>query len=317
MGKLKLGIMMSMILSSTAFASFVSASDELWDFENGKYPYWDALYDNADMAIDTEENGNRYLTLSYNGAAHRDREYYDVKVADVSTSYTLQADYDIMYPEVATEKNGEIQFKNRTGPGTSETTMAARFGKHTNYFRTQNVNNVMTAVKGTDGKTLVIEPGHWYSVKLIVDFVKCKQSVYIFDRDTQELLSYSEPTATINNANKINMVTFSSGTEMCLDNVRVYESDWIGAQIYGSPYISSATKNKYYMLGKNQYGFTMLPEGDVTWSLETPRRGVSVDSPTGRIIVGSAPEPGPVILKAEKTSDDISETAKFIVYISK
>lgn len=43
-----------------------------------------------------------------------------------------------------------------------------------------------------------------------------------------------------------------------------------------------------------------MPEGETSWTLETPRAGVSVDSGTARIIVGSQPEPGPVILKAEK-----------------
>lgn len=46
----------------------------------------------------------------------------------------------------------------------------------------------------------------------------------MFDRDTKELLSYSEYSATISGNKNVNMITFSSGTDMCLDNVRIYNT---------------------------------------------------------------------------------------------
>ena len=116
----------------------------------------------------------------------------------------------------------------------------------------------------------------------------------------------------------MNMITFSSGTDMCLDNVRIYNTSCEKGYIYGSPYISSATKNKYYLLGQSSDGsFTAMPEGETSWTLETPRAGVSVDSGTARIIVGSQPEPGPVILKAEKTTKDGTISERYIVNVSK
>lgn len=319
MKKLKAIIIFSAIVAALVciYSATALTEVEIWDFENGNLPEWDALYNNAIMSVVKEGNENKYLNLEC-GYSNRDRNYFDVKIKDISqTTGFLQTDYDVMYPETDAEKDGEIQFKKRTGPGSAETTMAVRVGINARYFRIQDENNSLKAIKGIDGKTLNVEPGHWYSVKIIIDLDKSLQSVYIFDRDTQELLSYMDLTPTVSNNNKINMVTFSSGKDMCVDNVRVYESYWEEAHICGSPYVSSATKNKYYMLGKNDKGFTALPEGDIKWFLETPRQGVSVDSATGRIIVGSNPEPGQVILKAEKTLEDEVVTARFVVNISK
>lgn len=316
MKKLKIGIAFAAIATAAVciYSTFASAINVEWDFENGNLPAWTALYSNANMEIENEGNGNKYLKLSYNEKANRGRQYYDVKVTEVSAQGVLQADYDVMYSEIDSEKNGDIQFKNRTGPGSAETTMVARVGKNKKYFRVHNENGGYSAIKGLDGDTLQIEPGHWYSVKIIVDFNNCTQSTYIFDRDSGALLSYSEPTPTIDNSKKINMITFSSGTDMCLDNVKIYNPSYERGYIYGEPYISSATKNKYYLLGQNGDGsFTALPEGNVEWSLETPRNGVSVDSSTGRIIVGSQPEPGPIVIKAEKAGI----TARYIVDVSK
>ena len=65
----------------------------------------------CEYVIESEDNGNKYLKLSYNGKANRDRKYYDVKVTDVNSKGILQADYDIMYSNTDTEKDGEIQFR--------------------------------------------------------------------------------------------------------------------------------------------------------------------------------------------------------------
>ena len=315
MKKLIIGIVVAAIATTALclYSTFALAVNVSWDFEDGIAPSWDALYNNADMKIEREDDGNRYLRLSYNGAANRGRKYYDVKVSNVTAEGVLQADYDIMYSQIDTAKDGDIQFKYRTGPGSSDTTMLARVGKTNDYFRVHNETGDFSAIKDLNGRTLQIEPGHWYSIKIIVDFDNCKQSVYVFDRDTQELLSYSEPTGTIDNSKKINMITFSSGTDMCLDNVKIYNISCEKGYIYGSPYVSSGTKNKYYLLGQSSDGsFTALPSGTVEWTLETPRTGVSVESSTGRIIVDSKPEPGPVVLRAEKNGI----IAKYVVNVS-
>lgn len=319
--KTKIGIVVTLValIVIGMYTNMASAVNLYWNFTDGRIPSWTALYNNADMVIESEDNGNNYLRLSYNGEAHRNREYYDVKVASITNgSGILQADYDIMYSNNDTEKDGDIQFKQRLGPGSNETTMVARLGKNNGYFRSHNESGEFTAIKDLSNETLEVQPGRWYSVKLVVDLDKGKQSVLIFDRDSQELLSYSEYSNTIDNNKKINMITFSSGTDMCLDNVRIYNTTCENGYIYGSPYISSATKNKYVLLGQNSDGkFTAMPEGSTEWSLETEREGVSVDSDTSRIIVGSKPEPGPVVLKAEKITDSDTITTKYIVNVSK
>lgn len=47
----------------------------------------------------------------------------------------IQAQYDVKYSEIETERNGEIQFKYRTGPGSSETNVVARLTQNYGYFQ--------------------------------------------------------------------------------------------------------------------------------------------------------------------------------------
>ncbi len=320
MKRIRIGIAVAIMgmIGIGIYANMVSAVNVSWDFEDEHKPSWTAIYENADMSIETEDDGNHYLKLSYNGNENRGRKYYDVKVTDINTKGVIQADYDIMYSNTDTEKDGEIQFKNRSGPGISETTMVSRLGKNMGYFRTHNESGKLIAVKDIADRTLEIEEGKWYSVKFIVDLDNGKQSIIILDRDSGELLSNCEYADTIDTGKNINMITFSSGTDMCLDNVKIYNSKAEKGYIYGSPYISAASKNKYHLLGQNSDGsLTALPVGDTTWSLEMERDGISVDSPTARIIVGSQPEPGPVILKAERSTNEGIIEEKYIVNVSK
>lgn len=110
MRKIKIGVAVTLIaaIAIGIYTTMVSAVNVSWDFEDGKLPSWTAIYDNANMSIESEDNGNKYLKLSYNGKANRDRKYYDVKVTDVNSKGILQADYDIMYSNTDTEKDGEI-----------------------------------------------------------------------------------------------------------------------------------------------------------------------------------------------------------------
>ena len=303
------------IYSAFAASSEINVS---WDFEDGKNPNWQCLYSNAYITTETEESGNKYARISYNGKANRDRDYYDVKVADVSKNTgILQVDYDLMYSEVENEKNGDIHIKYRSGPGSQETTMVARVGKTRNYMRLHYEAGGSRRMEDLNGEYLTIEAGHWYSIKIILDLDERMQSIYIFDRDTKALLSYMEPEPTIGSENRINMITFSSGTDICLDNLKIYSTEYEALRIFGSPYVSSATKNKYYLFGADLDGnITALPAGAISWTLETQREGVSVDSATGRIIVGSKPKPGPVVLCASKETEDGTLTAKYIVNVS-
>lgn len=321
--RIKIGLSIGIVAAIAVgiYSVIVSADtvNEYWDFENGKLPQWTALYSNADMAIESESDGNKYIRLSYNGKKNRGREYYDVKIADIPwIRGVMQIDYDLMYNDVNTIKNGDIQVKKRTGPGSDETQMVTRFGKTDNYFRWHNENDGSNRIKDINDQLLTIEEGHWYSIKIIIDLDNCKQSLYVFDRDTQELLYYMEPEGTIEGRNDINMITFSSETDMCLDNIHVYNTNYESAYIIGSPYLESATKNKYFIVGLNHDGsITALPAGETTWNLETPRESVSVDSETARVIVGSSPEPGPAVLCAKKDTEDGTITAKYIINISK
>ena len=289
-----------------------------YDFENGNLPGWYALYGNADQTIEEEENGNKYLKISYNGEENRGRDYYDVKVKDIYLSGIVQIDYDIMYTENETEKNGDMQVKHRTGPGKSETTFIARVGKNMKYFRLNEQNGMYGPVRDLNGEVLEIVPGHWYSMKFILDLKQDRQILYVFDRDSGEILSYGSWKNTITPDITPNMITFSSGTDMCLDNVRIYKTSCDSGRILGAPYLSSGTQTKYYYMGTTEYGDITAPKDiPVTWSLEMPISGVTVDSETGTVTVSDNPEPGPVVLMSEQAAEDEIITTRHLIYISK
>ena len=260
-----------------------------------------------------------YLKLSYNGKKGRDRTYFDVVAgSDYTQNQIVQASYDVKYSEVDTERNGEIQFKYRTGPGSSETTLAARLAKYNEYFQIQGGSGVgFQRLRGLDGQYLKIEVDKWYSVKIVVNLVYGLQSFYIMDRDTQDILAISENISLTNDIDHINMITFSSSTDMCLDNVNIGTATCEDTFIFGSPYARRATKYQYYFLGLDSDGdVTTIPQGTTKWSLVKAKSGVSIDETSGRLILGSTIEPGVVVIKAERTVNDIKYEAMFSVNVT-
>ena len=64
-----LAAVMIYIYTMTASAIYLS-----YNFESGVVPSWTPLYENAEKTIEEEENGNKYLKLSYNGEENRGRK---------------------------------------------------------------------------------------------------------------------------------------------------------------------------------------------------------------------------------------------------
>ncbi len=314
-------ISLTAVLIVTAAALLYSAiaagTNVYYDFEDEKWE-WERLYNNALWDFLKEENGNTYMNLYYNGQANKDRKYFDVVAYRAEASQKLiQASYDLKYSETETARNGEIQFKNRTGSGSNQTTLVARLAKDQGYFQVQSGSGGFQRLKGIDGQYLPVEADKWYSVTVKVNLSEHWQSVYISDRDTDSLLAVYEHFPTINDIDDINMITFSSTTDMCLDNVKIGEVSCDSSYIYGSPYVKKGSKSTYYFLGKDSDGeLTTLPNGTVVWSLVNAKNGVSIDENTGVLTASSSIDPGIVIIKAVKTVGDVTYEAKFAVNIT-
>ncbi|MCH5210574.1 MAG: hypothetical protein J1F01_06370 [Oscillospiraceae bacterium] len=305
-------------IGATAFiGSFVvRGANVYYDFENGVFE-WQSLYGNADYEFLTEDSGNKYLKLTYNGNEGRDRTYFDVPAykGTYITSKTIQATYDVKYSEIKSSRNGEIQFKERTGPGSSETTIVARVAKDQGYFQVRGTG--FQRIKDLNGQYLPVEVDRWYTIRVVVDLANHLQSVYISDRDTGSLLALYENFATSSDIDSINMISFSSTTDMCLDNVKIYEPSCESGYIYGNPYIKKGTKSTFYFVGQGSDGdVTTMPTGTTTWSLEKSKTGVSINGTTGVLTTSSSIEPGIVIIKAERTVDGVKYENKYAVNIT-
>lgn len=307
------------VLCSALFYSFSAIGEKLYyDFEDRNFE-WNPLYGNADWEFITEDDGNTYLKLTYNGNKGREREYYDVDTgAGIYDYETIQVNYDIMYPEFTEERNGEMQIKWRCGPGSSETKMTARVAQVNGFLQAQGGDGIgYQRIRDINGQYFQMEEKHWYTIKMTVDLVNHNQTTYVFDRDTESLLAVHQDIATVDNTEKPNTVAFSSKTSMCLDNVSIFEYSCQDSYIYGTPYVKKGIKTRYYLLGKGvDESAAALPKGSTVWSIVNPRKGVSINSNSGSLNTSTTTESGMVIIKAEHTVGDVIYESKFAVNIT-
>ena len=78
MRKIKICVAVTLIavIAIGIYTTMVSAVNVSWDFEDGKLPSWTAIYDNANMSIESEDNGNKYLKLSTQCRKRREYNRY-------------------------------------------------------------------------------------------------------------------------------------------------------------------------------------------------------------------------------------------------
>ena len=313
---LGIGILAVIIMVVARYTATANLLDVCLDFETNS-DLGTALYDNAYINWEMEDNGDHYINLGYNGNGNRGRTYCDVDVADISSSHKLiQAEYDMKcYETDITSRNNEIQFKYRTGHGSSETTVLARLAQIGEYFQIQNGGS-FERVRGVNNSYLQIETDRWYSIKLAVDLTNHQQNLYIYDRETQELLAYKDNFATITkDLDYINMVTFSTSTEMALDNVRITVPIVDGLYLYGPTYLAKGETAKYKVFGLDEYSrMVVTPYNSAVLSIDTPRDGVSLDVKSGAVTVDSSAEPGQVVINV--WDEDSNRRGQKIINIS-
>ena len=130
-----------------------------------------------------------------------------------------------------------------------------------------------------------------------------KYSIYVIDRDTNDLLAQVENADFAGECNYINYFAFSSEDKLFIDNVRITNVDienlYISGEVYPQiPNSGSVTYNYFAKAATKNNGTEIRT--DVHWSLKTPKRGVSIDSNTGELKVTSWAEPGPILIYVEK-----------------
>lgn len=307
------------VTAGAVYAAMAGTSAVFEDFEEGFYS-WTNLYKNrAVQTVKEEENGNHYLEIAYNDSETdtAPNKYYDLYPFKESVgSGVIQADFDISFPETDTARNGQIQFKNRKGPGSADTTIVSRLVKNYYYLEYGSENSWHYLDKPSGGH-LTIEPNHWYSVKMIVNMTDKWQSIYIFDRDTEKLLGLLEQAPFNVDSDWINMVTFSGSTTMNLDNVSIGETSCESAAIYGEPYLrkplSGTNSYKYIVLGLTYDHKFTTHESAPSWSVSPSDCGVTIDAVTGELSVTDLAQIRKYIITAEYENGD---TYKFITDVA-
>lgn len=321
--KVKAAIAVTASAAAAAACGMVFADSGFtgYDFENGKVA-GTALYGNAEFDVITEDSGNKYLKLTYNGNEGRGRKYCDVYMTPQSfneTDTNVIISYDVNYTETESQnRSGEVQIKKRTGHGSADTTIAARLAKSGEYFMTQGADEGFQRIRDLNGNYLVIEPGKWYKISIAVDLEKRTQSIAIKDRDTNTLLALRDDLELSDDPDYINMVSFSTDTSMCLDNIYVYDSATNPDEkfLYGPSYVSAGGEAQYYMAAWDSFSDILpVPASDTVWTLEKGRTGVSIDEGSGLLSVSDDAIPGMVVIKASRTDGDNVYEARTAVNI--
>ena len=92
---LLLCLIIDIIITATICSALETDGNVYYDFEDRTWS-WDTLYNNPAWDFETEENGNKYINLRYNGHANRDRAYFDAIVYKADASQKIIQTYGIL-----------------------------------------------------------------------------------------------------------------------------------------------------------------------------------------------------------------------------
>lgn len=299
----------------TACITFASGYSIVDDFENGSLYTWEN-YAKSDgvLRIETDDTGNKYAKFVMTCA--REQDYYDLspKVEMVSNT-TIQADFDIKYETIDTEKDEQVFFKYRTGSGSNETTIASRLEKH--YHRLRYVSDgTWYNLKNPQGQDLEISAEKWYMVKMVTNLKDKWQSIYVFDKETSELLALTERVPLTQDISQINMISFTGKTPTYIDNLNINVVSSESSYITGLPYIqkdhNGTRVRNYYHLGLTYDNRTTSLNGNSTWSIVTETDGVTINPNNGKLTVTSSAPIRPIVIQAQYGEES---TKRYIVNI--
>ncbi len=182
---------------------------------------------------------------------------------------------------------------------------------------------------GTEGRASYIYdlknnyfyPGDkWYNVQILANITddesEAQQSIYVTDKETNELVAKVENKPLAKAVSKCNLLTVGASCTMYIDDIIVMNPDVQDITIAGNPYPkrpeTGTSMYSYYTKGKTSSGISLYKVEDAAWSLLNDVSGVSI-SEKGVLSVSSTAPIRPIVLKAELNG----KTAYYLVEIEK
>lgn len=294
MKKRILSVLLSLVIVLTT-STLVLASDTTLiddDFETSSLTNWT---DNTGLGIKNIENDNenQYMALTSSGTS-----FYNYQANHIYSTGILYCEFDIKF----TSGNMEIQLRESKDVSANGFSVAGRLRKTAYYLEyfTNGQHFIMPRADNSSSWFMLNDVSKWYTIKMVLNVKTNMYSMYVSNRDTQELLSKIENIDFSGSCNYINYFAFSSPDKLCIDNVLIKNIDAENMRISGEiyPTIPSSGSRTYTYIAKA----TNLNEtiSDVNWSIKTPKTGVNIEPKTGVLKVSAAAQPGPVLIYAEK-----------------
>ena len=285
-------ITITMMMTSHVFAQDTVFIDD--NFEASSTENW---IDNTGRGIKSVEGDiwNKYMVLT-----HKDSSFYNFQARDIYSTGVLYCEFDIKFTSAAMQ----IQTRESRDISAQGFTMAGRLRKTADYLEYYSKGDFHIMYKADKkGWFTLSDISKWYTIKMALNVNTQKYSIYVIDRDTNDLLAQVENADFAGECNYINYFAFSSEDKLCIDNVRITNVDienlYISGEVYPQiPNSGSVTYNYFAKAATKNNGTEIRT--DVHWSLKTPKRGVSLDSNTGELKVTSWAEPGPILIYVEK-----------------
>lgn len=190
------------------------------DFENNDTSKWVETYGTTGRGTKTTEQeagtNNHYMKLSPTGTS-----YYNFNCLHQDTDGNITFKTDIKF----TESNMEIQMRDVTNEHSSDGyTMGTRLRKNAYYIEYFSRGQAVKLLNPQGEWLQLKDVSKWYTLEIKQNSKKYKQSIYLYERDTGDLVGKIENTAGNNTIKKINYIAISSTDTLCIDNVKIKQN---------------------------------------------------------------------------------------------
>jgi len=260
---------------------------DISDWLDGFRPHY--VYGNKE--IESEANGNKYVAFTPVNSS----QYYIFEAKDVYATSVLCSEFDIKF----TSGNMEIQARQADSNLDVNFKMAGRIRKYAYYLQYYSNGAWKYMLDSSGGWLKLTDVSKWYTLRMTFDIRTDKYSIYLEDRDSGEVLSQVVEESFGEECELISYLAFSSLSKLCIDNVKIFESE-TDVAVEGWTYIKipqDGTRQYHYF---NRLSPSKKAWSADSWSLLYSKEGISIDENTGILSVSENAKPGTAIVRASR-----------------
>lgn len=262
------------------------------DFEDSNMNNWldgfrpHFVYGNK--AIEEDDNG-KYLALTSADPS----QYYIFEAKDTYSTSLLYSQFDIKF----TSGDMQLQVRQASSNLDSDFKMAGRIRKTAYYLEYYSNGQWYKMLDKYNQWLKLKDVSKWYRIHMALDVRSNKYSIFIEDRDSDEIISSVESVSFAEPCTYISYYALSSNSKLCIDNVIIGNAP-IDIRISRKTYVKIPSSGTQQYI----YDITTLSNmrcTDILWGISNTNY-VSIDSDTGILSVEESATPGPLLIYAYK-----------------